>query len=813
MSKQANRKTQAPSSADEEQYKLLEEAKKGVNIQAFYMKRCLDGGKLMDALKHASNMICQLRTSSLSPKNYYALYIFTSEQLRHLEGYLFEEKQKGKRMSELYELVQYAGNILPRMYLLITVGSVYIKTGEAPAKEVLRDLIEMCRGVQHPTRGLFLRNYLSEMTKDKLPDLGSPDPEKHGTVEDSIDFILQNFTEMNKLWVRMQHSGLVKDLVKRESEREELKVLVGKNLARLSQLDGVDLARYSELVLPSVVEQIVNCKDTIAQQYLMECLIQVFPDEFHLRSLEVILSTCAQLQPNVDLKAIVVSLIDRLANYAQRTPNSASTEDGVSENGSGGILADIPIFNIFFQNISEVIEKRPKMPLEDQLSLQVSLVNLCLRCYPSQHQYVDKVLDSVSTLLESKAGAGKDDSNSSDFSVELNKPTCVKQLLKLLNMPLEYYKNILTTLELENYEKVMKYLSYSNRKRLAIDIVKNVMENATVVPEPEQVIKLLNRIQPLIRPEEEEEDANQDKEEFEEEQNLVASLVHLFRHEDPEKQFAIYVIVRKQFGAGGVKRIQHTLIPLIFRVLQLAQKLRAQHEAEDEAWLQTGSKLFKFLYETVNALAGTNTLPELCLRLFLQCAQAASLCDFERIAYQFLTQAFQLYENELTDSKQQFRAMSLIIASLQSMTCFTEENYDTLITKTAQYSSKLLKKADQCRSVYACSHLFWTSEEGYRDGKKVLECLQKSLKIANDAMENHVQLFVELLNQYLYYFEAKNEAILVKFIDGLLVLINTHLGSLDKSDPTINHYQNTLAYLKMKKATDPERYSDISHFN
>ena len=28
-----------------------------------------------------------------------------------------------------------------------------------------------------------------------------------GDVNDSIDFILQNFTEMNKLWVRLQHQG------------------------------------------------------------------------------------------------------------------------------------------------------------------------------------------------------------------------------------------------------------------------------------------------------------------------------------------------------------------------------------------------------------------------------------------------------------------------------------------------------------------------------------------------------------------------------------------------------------------------------
>lgn len=58
-------------------------------------------------------------------------------------------------------------------YLLCTVGSVYIKSKEAPAKDVLKDLVEMCRGIQHPVRGLFLRSYLSQVSRDKLPDIGS----------------------------------------------------------------------------------------------------------------------------------------------------------------------------------------------------------------------------------------------------------------------------------------------------------------------------------------------------------------------------------------------------------------------------------------------------------------------------------------------------------------------------------------------------------------------------------------------------------------------------------------------------------------
>lgn len=92
----------------------------------------------------------------------------------------------------------------------------------------------MCRGVQHPIRGLFLRSYLAQVSRDKLPEIGSdyegwvvymfslffsvwfgclafcllsfqPSCRDANTVMDAVEFVLQNFTEMNKLWVRIQH--------------------------------------------------------------------------------------------------------------------------------------------------------------------------------------------------------------------------------------------------------------------------------------------------------------------------------------------------------------------------------------------------------------------------------------------------------------------------------------------------------------------------------------------------------------------------------------------------------------------------------
>lgn len=310
----------------EESSKTLFESLSVVKVQSVQLKRYLDTDRVMEALKSASTMLGELRTSSLSPKHYYELYMAAFDALRHLSIYVYDAHMSGKHhLADLYELVQYCGNIVPRLYLMVTVGSVYMSVPEAPIKEIMKDMMEMCRGVQHPTRGLFLRHYLSGVTRDHLPTGNEPGPA--GDLSDSISFILTNFVEMNKLWVRQQHLGHSRDREKRELERRELRILVGTNLVRLSQLDGVTLETYQQEILPAILEQVINCKDIIAQEYLMEAIIQVFPDDFHLRTLSLLLSACARLHPKVSIKQIVITLINRLASYAAREAESESPEE------------------------------------------------------------------------------------------------------------------------------------------------------------------------------------------------------------------------------------------------------------------------------------------------------------------------------------------------------------------------------------------------------------------------------------------------------------------------------------------------------
>jgi vacuolar protein sorting-associated protein 35 len=264
------------------------------------------------------------------------------DALRHLSVYL-RESHPVNHLADLYELVQYAGNIVPRLYLMITVGTVYMAIEDAPVKEIMKDMMEMSRGVQHPIRGLFLRYYLSGQARDHMPTGSGDGPE--GNLQDSISFILTNFVEMNKLWVRLQHQGHSREREQRTKERQELQLLVGSNLVRLSQL--VDLETYKTVILQPLLEQVVQCRDVLAQEYLLEVITQVFPDEYHLHTLDQFLAAVSRLNPHVNVKAIVIGLMDRLSAYAARESEAEPVEDRqkLEEDGLAKLLESTRITN------------------------------------------------------------------------------------------------------------------------------------------------------------------------------------------------------------------------------------------------------------------------------------------------------------------------------------------------------------------------------------------------------------------------------------------------------------------------------------
>ncbi|MCJ1425471.1 Vacuolar protein sorting-associated protein 35 [Sticta canariensis] len=860
--------------AVEDQARLLEDALVMVRQQTHMMRKCLETpGKLMDALKCSSTLVSELRTSSLGPKQYYELYMSVFDALRHLSVYL-RESHPVNHLADLYELVQYAGNIIPRLYLMITVGTVYMAIEDAPVKEIMKDMMEMSRGVQHPIRGLFLRYYLSGQARDSLPNGSGDGPE--GNLQDSISFILTNFVEMNKLWVRLQHQGHSREREQRTKERQELQLLVGSNLVRLSQL--VDHEAYKTVILQPLLEQVVQCRDVLAQEYLLEVITQVFPDEFHLNTLDHLLSAIARLNPHVNIKAIVIGLMDRLSSYAARESESEPVEDrkqteeeattklleklkianetkpedkpteedskkasgeqtngdrvgetaessvdnsSTKESGSAseidgeekplskknrGIPDNVKLYKIFYDQVVNLVSAQ-RLQIQDTIALLVSLTNLALNIYPERLEYVDQILSYANEKVAQFAN-----------SADLHSAPTQSNILNLLLAPIKFYFSLFTALALPSYIPLLHAQTYSTRRAVAGEVARNILRNQTKISTTANLEGVIEILRVLIRegmqqpggyPGVPSQRRGTETDETIIEQGWLARMVHLIQSSDNDTQFKHLQTCRKAF-ADGNERVKYTTPALLTSSLKLARKFKAREHFDDN-WQTQSSALYKFMHNSVSALyTRVNGAADLCLRLFISCGQVADQTGFEEVAYEFFAQAFTIYEEAVSDSRAQFQAVCVIAGALHGTRGFGKENYDTLITKCALHGSKLLKKPDQCRAVYLASHLWWAveisakgeedSKNLYRDGKRVLECLQRALRVADACMDTavSVELFVEILNRYVYYFDQQNETVTTKYLNGLIELIHSNLQTNQESSSLDNpkrHFQRTLDYI------------------
>ncbi|CZR61705.1 probable vacuolar protein sorting-associated protein 35 [Phialocephala subalpina] len=859
--------------AVEDQARLLEDALTVVRQQTHLMRKCLETpGKLMDALKCSSTLVSELRTSSLGPKQYYELYMAVFDALRHLSSYL-KDSHPVNHLADLYELVQYAGNIIPRLYLMITVGTVYMSIEDAPVKEIMKDMMEMSRGVQHPIRGLFLRYYLSGQARENLPMGNGDGPE--GNLQDSISFTLTNFVEMNKLWVRLQHQGHSRERELRTQERKELQLLVGNNLVRLSQL--VDLETYKNVILQPLLEQVVQCRDVLAQEYLLEVITQVFPDEYHLHTLDQFLAAVSRLNPHVNVKVIVIALMDRLSSYAAResegqpkedrekveqdaiakllervklnqeklaaepapaqngeqstetngetpkeaeepaqaesqpepAPETTNGTDG-AETSKTGIPESIKLYEIFFEQVMNLVNAQ-HLPIQDTTALLVSLANLAINIYPDRLDYVDQVLEYASQKVKQHAN-----------SADLHSPESQTNILNLLLAPMKSYVSLFTALSLPQYIPLLHAQTYPTRRAVAGEVARNLLRNLTKVTTLLQLEGVLEILKVLIK-----EGTQQpagypgiqqrkalETDETVEEQGWLARIVHLIHSDDNDTQFKLLQMTKKAYAEGN-ERVKFTTPALITSAMKLARRYKTR-EHYDDNWESQSSTLYKFMHSSLSTLyTRVPGSAELCLRLFVACGQIADQTGAEEVSYEFFAQAFTIYEEAISDSRAQFQAVCVIAGALHETRNFGKENYDTLITKCALHGSKLLKKPDQCRAVYLASHLWWAvpiaakgeteeTKDLYRDGKRVLECLQRALRVADACMDTavSVELFVEILNRYVYYFDQQNEAVTTKYLNGLIELIHSNLQTNQESatiDMPKRHFQRTIEYIASRE--------------
>ena len=313
--------------SEEDQERYLDKGLKKIRAQAFHIHTSIEKNNLRQCLKETYAMLSELRTNNLTPKNYYHLFTTIFDEMLLVEDFFKEEINRGRKVRDLYDSVQQAKYLIPRLYLMISAGALVLENEPKATDEIIFDLLGMIKGVQNPIRGLFTRYFMLKRIKDKLPDKGNKYLEEGGKFEETLKFILQNLDEMNRLWIRISSDVTGTEKMLRDKERVELKILVGESINRLSSLEGLTIDIYEKDVLPKLIQIILESNDVLSQQYLMECIIHAFSDSYNIKCIELILNTLSRLLPGVDIKGLFISLMEKLAKFI----NDNSGEDANEE--------------------------------------------------------------------------------------------------------------------------------------------------------------------------------------------------------------------------------------------------------------------------------------------------------------------------------------------------------------------------------------------------------------------------------------------------------------------------------------------------
>ena len=133
---------------EEEQEKYLDESLKIVKAQSYHIHQAIDHNDCRSTLKETAHMLLELKSSLLTPNSYYQLYSVCLDEMLTVLNFFKEEARRGRRMKRLYNVVQQASNIIPRLYLMVAVGAVVIEDDAKQSKEIITDLLGMLKGVQ-----------------------------------------------------------------------------------------------------------------------------------------------------------------------------------------------------------------------------------------------------------------------------------------------------------------------------------------------------------------------------------------------------------------------------------------------------------------------------------------------------------------------------------------------------------------------------------------------------------------------------------------------------------------------------------------
>ena len=330
------------------------------------------------------------------------------------------------------------------------------------------------------------------------------------------------------------------------------------------------------------------------------------------------------------------------------------------------------IYRMFKNSISNVVNKQQgeEIQLHKLLELQAAFIKFCVHTFPDKIEYVDEILQ-ISVVL-----CGKVSPN--EYTEEV-----LDSIVQILSHPLETMS--IVVLNLAEYPKLMGYLPFLKRKKVALKIVQAVINTKTYLINSSIVSKLISFISPLI--EEQSDSVATTSSDLETELALVSRLLGLIESHNPlvtlgllrqmeEKIVKLSPEYRKQLlpayvtavcrAMRRVVQVKHLLTEedseskikegynRLETATYLSEKERAEFSFKVESFEFDFAAYFLKIRDLVEDLS--IDFPKVSIRLNLQWALLISELDESKEHEEFQTdlcsETLELFQDEVTDPKE-----------------------------------------------------------------------------------------------------------------------------------------------------------------
>ena len=658
-------------SDDDNQKKLVASSIEIIEAHGFLMNRNVDLVKLDEAIDHAAELIGPLRTSELTPENYYTIYhVATTSLFAFSTGIADRAKIDNRQIAEMYEVCQYKMECLTRLYLMIVIGKELAVRGVVRITDMLEDLMDMTRGAQDPIRALFLRHFFVSIFKQDLPDKTQKDMEK------SLMFLLNNFAQMNRMWVRI--ANIMANDARRE-ERARLSVLLGMNIQSIAALHGMTVEVYAHAVLPFLAKHVELCEDDMAQGFILETLVHAFPEDFHIATIDKLFSIFGRVEEGVKVLNIVNQLLDRFLSYI----------GGLVDPEQGRV-----VFVTIAKNIEELFSEG-NLALTDKFETLEKLLMFALKMSPNDVRNIRNLMKFI------------------DFHIELaindeplTDPNASDKLRLFLECPLSSLESGELLYELEYLPILVDRLLPEDRKILAVKICQLMIRSKAVIGDLDQLKFFLSTTVSLVK-----ESAGR---------SCFYACFHLI-----DNGSILGTTALLQELANGMDRTcdaaaEKAILPIGFCVMKM---MVTEDIEEDEL-----KKLMLFI-----ATYGENSAercPQSALMLFAEGSKVLESLEFRTQASNMLQQAVSLWSS-LERPVQKVRMLNYLLQSV-----LASRFIDLAVNaELCNYAANVSPSGKQIIALVNCSALFWRPDEREKTGSTVQACLSKASKVAATAAE------------------------------------------------------------------------------